>query len=209
MNVIEFFSGSGNFSQVFKDNGHNVISIDIRKRKGVCEPTIKKDIMNISKYDISFKKIDVIWMSPPCDVWSYAGGLFHWYQDNTPKTIKCVLAMEIIKKCLVLIEELQPGYFFIENPRGRLRFYNPLINFCKKHHAVIKTIHMSSYGFVTTKPTNIFTNALDWNIRKLDKFGRGAKVPIKLDNLTKCKRQSTPKELCYDILSYCNQKYPG
>ena len=35
MNVIELFSGSGTLSNEFKKAGHNVFSIDIRRRKGV------------------------------------------------------------------------------------------------------------------------------------------------------------------------------
>lgn len=60
MNIIELFSGSGAISNEFKKTGHNVFSIDIRKRKGICEPDLKKNIMYVTLKDIPFKNVDVI-----------------------------------------------------------------------------------------------------------------------------------------------------
>ena len=65
MNIVELFSGSGTISKEFKAAGHNVFSIDIRKRKGICEPSLRKDILEVTIRDIPFDKIDVVWASPP------------------------------------------------------------------------------------------------------------------------------------------------
>ncbi|VVB58304.1 C-5 cytosine-specific DNA methylase [Candidatus Anstonella stagnisolia] len=201
MRVIELFSGSGAISKAFKKRGHEVFSVDIRKRKGVCEPTLQKDVLEISHADFPYAP-DILWASPPCDVWSYAAGNFHW-QGNLPLTDKCVQHVLLLKKLLVLIDELRPAYFFIENPRGRMRFYPALQTWLKKHQAVTKTLTLSSYGFPTTKPTNIFTNALTWQPRNLMPYGRGAKVHVKLDNLTRCKRQATPPKLAQELVTFC------
>ena len=40
---------------------------------------------------------------------------------------------------------------------------------------MIKELTYSSYGFPTTKPINLFTNALDFKTKQLDSFGEGAK----------------------------------
>ena len=206
MNVVELFCGSSTFSNYFKERGHNVFSVDIRKRKGVCEPDLRKDVLDLKIEDIPFDRVDVLWASIPCDVWSYASGDFHWNEDGTPKTDKCKLHIKLLEYSLQFIELLSPGYFFIENPRGKMRFNKCMLDFLKRNGGVEKTITLSSYGFSTTKPTNIFTNALDWKNKELDSFGRGAKVPGTFSNLTKCQRQKTPRALVEEIYFYLESK---
>lgn len=203
--MLELFSGSGTVSKVFKNHGWTAISLDNRKRKGVCEPDIRKDILQLDRLELP-EKIHAIWASLPCDVWSYAAGAFNWTKDGQPKTEKCQTHILILNKLMQLIDEIGPDIFFIENPRGRLRHYKPFISWLEKHHAVTKTITLSSYGFKTTKPTNIFTNAQDWKPKELDKFGRGAKVEIVFNNLTVCNRQKTPEALAEEIYNYCEAK---
>lgn len=206
MNFVELFSGSGILTEEFRRAGHNVFSVDIRKRKVTCEPSLRKNILQLVRSDIPFDKINVLWLGLPCDVWSYASNSFHWNKNGTPKTEKCKVHIEILKKCLVLIEELSPDYFFIENLRGRLRKYPALLNFLKKHNAVIKELTLSSYGFPTTKPTNIITNAVNYNPKLLASFGRGAKARGTFNNLTKCQKQKYPLELCEEIRLFCEGK---
>lgn len=207
MNFVELFSGSGTLTQEFQRAGHNVFSIDIRRRKGKCEPHLRKDILDMARSDIPFDKIDVLWLSPPCDVWSYAAGSTHWTKEGLPKTEKCMQHLHILEKSLAVIQECSPELFFIENPRGRLRFYPRFLDFLIKHHATTKTLTLSSYGFPSTKPTNIFTNAKRYTPKELDRFERGAKVQHRLDNLTKCQRQKLPGTFAIEIREYCEAHF--
>jgi len=206
MNVVELFSGSGTLSAEFKRAGHKTFTVDIRKRKGICMPDLRKNILQLKRSDIPFKKIDVLWLSPPCDVWSYAAGSFHWHSDDTPKTEKCQVHIQILLKSLALIEKLSPGYFFLENPRGRMRYYPALMKFLINYPGVCRELTYSSYGFPTIKPTNIFTSALDYLPRSLGAYGRGAKNKAVFDNLTKCQRQKVPSSLAREIRLYCEKK---
>ena len=205
MNVVELFSGSGTISQEFKRAGHNTFSIDIRRRRKICEPDLRKNVLDITRKDIPFNSVDVIWASPPCDVWSYATGDIHWDKHRNPKTDKCNEFIKILKKCLDVVQEINPKLFFIENPRGRLRYHKSMIDFLVKNNGMIKELTYSSYGFPTTKPTNIFTNAHTWKPKDLDRFGRGAKNNCKglFNNLTKCQRQKVPGTLAKEIRIYC------
>ena len=212
MNVIELFSGSGTISEVFKEAGHTVFSVDIRKRKGICEPDLRKNIMHLTTQDIPFEKCHVLWASPPCDVWSYAAGSLHWDKWGYPKTVKCLEHIKLIKKCLELIEQISPEYYFIENPRGRLRKCPIMLDFLKQNQGMEKSLTYSSYEFSTTKPTNIFTNAINYHPKKMHRFGRGAKVQHRFDNLTLCSKQKVPRPLAEEILKYCENnmhKVPG
>jgi site-specific DNA-cytosine methylase len=210
MNVVELFSGSGTLSKEFRDAGHNVFSIDIRKRKGICEPDLKKNILHLLRKEIPFEKVDVVWASPPCDVFSKASGGFHWTAEGLPKTEKCMLHIQILKKSLALIQKLNPTIFFIENPDGKMKYRNELVSFLIKNEGMTKKLFYSNYGFPLPKPTNLFTNALDFKPRKnsLDTFAKSSAVIF--DNLTKCQRQAIPRELAKHILEYCESKIkPG
>ncbi len=207
MNFIELFCGYGNITNSFKDAGFKIFSIDIRKRKGVCEPDLQKNILELKIFEIPFEKCHVLWASPPCDIWSYASGNFHWNKDGSPKTEKGLEHIEILKKTLAVIDELSPDLFFIENPRGRLRNFPFFVEWLKKHHAVEKTLTMSSYGFPATKPTNIFTNAKDISFKELAPFGRGAKSHFKLDNISVGQKQKIPRRLADEIVEYVRDFY--
>lgn len=207
LNVIELFSGSGTISKEFKKRGHNVFSIDIRKRKGICEPSLRKDILELKREDIPFKNIDVIWASPPCDVFSHSGIWYHWNKDGSPKTEKAKEHLKILNKTLKLIESLSPEYFFIENPRGKMRYNKSMINFLIRNNAMTKELTYSSYGSPIIKPTNIFTNALNYIPKPLGKFGRGAKNKIIFDNLTKTQRQKVPGTLAKEVVTFCEIEY--
>lgn len=202
LNVVEFFCGSRTISKEFEKAGHNVFSIDIRKRKGICEPSLRKDMMLVTVNDIPFEKVDVIWASPPCDVFSKAGAWFHWNKDGSPKTQKCLDHIRILKKTLKIIERISPGYFFIENPDGGMKYRNELVNFLIRNNGKTLKLFYRDYGFGTLKPTNIFTNALDY-------FGKSSpdksaeKCKVVFNNLTKCKKQAVPEELAKEIREFC------
>lgn len=201
INCVELFCGYGVISSSFKARGFSVWKTDIRKRRGVCEPDLRINILQLKRDQIPFEKVNVLWASPPCDVWSYAAESFHWNKDGSPKTKKCLEHIEILKKTLKLIEEIKPDIFFIENPRGRLRHFPFFVEWLKKHQAVCKTLTYSSYGFPATKPTNIFTNC-KIEFKELDKFGRGAKINFKMDNISKGQRQKIPLEVSEHIANF-------
>lgn len=208
LNIVELFSGSGTISKAFSKNNHNIFSIDIRKRKGICEPTLKKNIMQVRLKDIPFKKVHVIWASPPCDVFSKACGSFHWNKDGSPKTKKCLEHINILKKTLNLIEKINPDIFFIENPDGKMKYRKELVNFLIRNNAMTKKVFYGYYGFGTLKPTNIFTNALNYNPKNIPGIflKSNSNESVIFDNLTKCQKQSIPVKLAEEIVNYCENK---
>lgn len=196
--MIELFCGKGNIARAFSNAGFLTFKVDIRRRKGVCEPDLRKDVLLMSGAEIPFKKCHVLWASLPCDVWSYAANCFHW-KNGIPVTKKTMVHLEILFKTLFLIDKIQPDIFFIENPRGRLRHYKPFLYWLEKYLTVEKIVTLSSYGYPTTKPTSIFTNCFDWKPKELDRFGRGAKCSIDFNNLTTVQRQELPGTFCDEI----------
>lgn len=208
MTALDLFSGSGSFSKVSSTYGYDVASIDIRKRKNTCDPTLHIDILDLDIDYFNVNEFDVIWAGIPCDIWSYASGGFHLNDHFIPKTPKAENHLAIFHKTIQVIEHLSPVYFFIENPRGKMRHYPGMLDFLKRNDGVVKECTLSSYGFPTTKPTNIFTNFKELKLTEMDKFGRGHKNKVlhNFDNLTKTQRQTTPALLIDDILTQLHNR---
>jgi len=209
MNIVEFYAGSGTISREFKSRGHNTFQIDIRKRKGICEPDLRIDIMDLERKDIPFEKIDLVWCSFPCQVFSYAAGDFHFkYGDPVSETAHYYI--KLLKHTLNLISELNASVYFIENPRGQLRYIKLLLDWLVKNNGMTKELTYASYDFPSIKPTNLFTNAHSFTPRPLFGFGRGNKNPLDtFDAMTVCQKQKIPKELAIDIVNYAEKTIPA
>jgi hypothetical protein len=96
---------------------------------------------------------DVILASPPCEVFSVASGPSirqNWTIDTQPKSPRAMLAIELVKRTLYLIDRLEPVYFIIENPRGLLRTL-PILR-----HLERRTVSYCQYGAKWMKPTDLW-----------------------------------------------------
>lgn len=82
------------------------------------------DISKITSADIleRFGKPDVIWASPDCTTYSIAGISHHRVQEPNgnlaPVSEYAKFCDTLNRHVLKLISELQPTFWFIENPRG-------------------------------------------------------------------------------------------
>ena len=153
MNTLELFAGSRSFSKVAKKFGHETFTTDIEpfeKINVVCDIfDFDVDKMLFEEYGIP----DIIWASPPCTFFSVGSIGKHWHKDHTPKTGEALYGMEIVEKTNEIIDIIKPKYYFIENPRGKLRKL-PII----EQHPYQKTVTYCSYGDNRMKPTDIWTN---------------------------------------------------
>jgi hypothetical protein len=114
--------------------------------------------MDVTAQDIidRFGHPDVIWASPPCTTYSIAGISHHRYKEDNgnlaPKSEFAKQSDELVKHTIALIKELNPTYWFIENPRGGLRKMTFMQNL-PRH-----TVTYDKYGDTRMKPTDIWTN---------------------------------------------------
>lgn len=206
MKQLELFSGHGTISAEFREHDFDTFEIDIRKRKGYCMPDLRADIGTLTPDDITekFGRPDVIWCSFPCDTFSYFAGSQH-YDGKEPISEKAFAHLVLLEHTLSLIESLNPYLYFIENPRGRLRYNTALRSFLSRTYGVTKEVTYSSYGADTIKPTNIFTNAHDWKPRPLDRYGKGATNPRgQLADKPLTERQAIPVQLADEIAFFCH-----
>jgi len=153
---LDLFSGTRSIANAFEKAGHETFTIDNDKvHKNI---DWYEDILKISAENIlnKFGKPDVIWASPPCTTYSVAAISHHRTKEKDgnllAKSEFAKISDELVKHTLQLIKELNPTYWFIENPRGGLR----KMNFMKELSRY--TVTYCKYGDTRMKPTDIWTN---------------------------------------------------
>ena len=156
MKTLELFCGTKSFSKVAKEFGYETKTLD---NDNQFNADLTMDIMDFDVSMLGDYKPDVIWASPPCQKFSVAALGRNWgrSKDNifTPKNEETYQAMDIIKKTIRIIKEINPKHFYIENPRAMLRKLD-LIPY------PYTTVTYCQYGFKYMKPTDIWSNNSDW-----------------------------------------------
>ena len=148
--VLELFAGSRSIGKAAESLGYEVYSSDLNEFEGIDYAI---DILDFDTTKVPFKP-DIIWASPPCTYFSVASISKHWNKDHTPKTEQAVFGVKVVNKTIEIIKVLNPKYWYIENPRGKLRklnFMQPLPR---------TTVWYCTYGDKRAKPTDIWTNNL-------------------------------------------------
>ena len=159
--TLELFSGTKSFSNIAQKLGNSTLTIDNNCQ---LNPDICKNIFDIELEELP-TEIDILWASPPCQGFSVATIGKNWNKDHTPKTDKARLAIKLVQKTIEIINHTKPTWWFIENPRGKLRKL-PMVAGFKRH-----TITYCQYGDTRMKPTDIWTNAYWWKPRPMCKNG--------------------------------------
>lgn len=170
MRTIELFCGTKSFSKVMEAHGHSTFTLD---NDSSFDATWTGDIRNWkpAQHGIVCKEVDILWASPPCQGFSVAVIGRNWNHDGTPKTDSARLAIDLVKTTIRLIDELQPKYWFIENPRAMLRKMPFMVDFLNRTGGIRHEVSYCQYGDIRMKPTDIFTNALWWKPKTICKRG--------------------------------------
>ena len=201
MKALELFAGSRSIGKQAEALGFEVFSSDINDFEGIDYVT---DIMNFNVNEVPFIP-DVIWASPPCTTFSVASIGHHWFKDYVPKTEKAREGMRIVQRTQEIIDyylKLNPDLnYYIENPRGMLR----KLGILSPSHR--KTVTYCQYGDSRMKPTDIWTNNVQWTPRPMCKNGAPCHVSAPRGSSTgtqglkgNYERSKIPQELCREVL---------
>lgn len=206
--MLDLFCGTKSISNAFAKRGHDVYTVDWDKR---FAPTLAVDIGTLTVSDIISLcggKPDVIWASPDCTTYSVAAISQHRRKEPngnlTPISDYAQRCDAINEHLIALIKELNPKYFFIENPVGGLRKMNFMQDLPRY------TVTYCQYGDRRQKPTDIWTNHPNPEFKPPCKRGspcheaapRGARTGTQsLKN--KIEKARIPCELCEHIVDIC------
>lgn len=208
MKVLELFAGTRSIGKAFERRGHDVFSVEWNK-----------DFENIDLYadilTVTWKQIvsqfgfpDVIWASPDCTTYSIAAISHHRRKEEngnlSPVSEYAKFCDKVNKHVLKLIKQLNPTFYFIENPRGGLRKMDFMQGIPRY------TVTYCKYGDTRMKPTDIWTNHPDPEFLPMCKNGdschvrapRGAKTGTQGLKGSK-ERSRIPDKLCEHIVDIC------
>lgn len=123
---LDLFSGLGGFSAAFEDAPDwDVVTVDIKER---FDPDIQANVLDLMPTDLldALGEYDVfvVLAGHPCTLFSLAGNHDAWdFESREPLTPEAKDAVASVYHTLGLIKGLCPDYWFLENPRGRLRWF--------------------------------------------------------------------------------------
>ena len=211
MKVLELFAGTRSIGKAFEKKGHQVYSVEWDKNFEDID--LYADIGQITAEEIldKFGKPDVIWASPDCASYSVARIFQHRERDPitgnlNPKTTYAKFCDEVNQNVLKLIRDLNPTFYFIENPRAGLRKMVWMQDLPRY------TVTYCQYGDTRMKPTDIWTNHPDPEFKPMCKNGdpchqaapRGSQTGTQGLKNSK-ERGIIPEQLCEHIVSICEK----
>lgn len=206
MKVLELFAGTRSIGKAFEQRGHEVFSVEWSKDFENID--LYEDISKVTAEDILklFGKPDVIWASPDCTTFSIAAISHHRKKNPETGSLEPVSAYakfcdRVDKHVLELIGQLQPKYYFIENPRGGMRKMEWMKNLPRY------TVTYCQYGDNRMKPTDIWTNHPNPKFLPMCHNGDSCHVPAPRGSKTGTQglkgsreRSVIPQKLCEHIV---------
>lgn len=109
--ILSLFDYSGNWSKPYKENGYNVIQIDIK---------LGTDILT---WD--YRQLDSVYgilAAVPCTHFALSGARWFAEKDRDGRTRE---GLRLVDKTLEIIEYLNPHFWAIENPMSRIHKLRP------------------------------------------------------------------------------------
>ena len=104
--ILSLCDFSGIWSQPYRDNGYNVIQIDIEHGQDVR-------LLKIPG------KVHGIIAQPPCTHFASSGS--RWWNEKGDEAL--LEGLSIVDACLRLVTVCKPSWWVLENPKGRLKDY--------------------------------------------------------------------------------------
>ena len=150
--MIELFAGSARLAQTFREAGFETFTVDIEELSRDPERQIDliADVMSLKAEDLP-PNPHVVWASPPCTAYSFARQKDRVFgPGGKPLVDEAFEANHLVQHTLHLIGQLEPTYWFMENPAAYLAM-QPFMKFYPK-----RRVSYCQYGALTQKPTDIW-----------------------------------------------------
>lgn len=207
MKILELYAGTRSIGKAFEKQGHEVFSIEWDKQH--TNINWYADIGKIKVEDIieRFGIPDIVWASPDCSKFSVAQIGRNWISGtNLPKNEETAKSLQLLEHTVQLIKDLNPKYYFIENPRGKMRKMDCMQELPRY------TVTYCQYGDTRMKPTDIWTNHPNPKFKPPCKNGDSCHISAPRGSRTgtqglknSVERARIPDELCKHIVKICEE----
>lgn len=171
MKTIDLFSGTGSFSKVALERGHEIATYDNCPSASTLVPLTHRRVDLLDERVRFPQGADIIWASPPCQGFSVAVIGRNWHSEGSrrPKTDSARIGLRLLLRTLAIIEKANPKWWFIENPRGMMRVKMDaalsLYGLEGQRHTVTYCQYEEDLPLEQRrmKATDIWTNNPDWS----------------------------------------------
>jgi len=162
--LLELFCGTKSVGNVFQQFDYEIVSLDFNPKFNATHT------INILEWDHTqypADHFDVIWASPDCTTFSVAtGGKYRTkasiYGLNNAHQPQSNLANAMVLKVIKILKYFNCTAWFMENPRGLLQHFPPLIDFIKETNSHKGLVYYGNYDWGFPKATNIWSNLPIW-----------------------------------------------
>ena len=203
MRIWDICCGTKSVSNVWRENGHEALTLDIDPK---CQPDICTDLMTWEYTDFGLPDPDFIWCSPPCTHYSIART-----RAKTPRDF--IGSDAIVQRCLDIIQYWRPRYWVIENPQtGLLKTRNVIqgLNYKDVDYCMYQSPPMYR------KRTRLWTNCM-WTPRPRCTHethdmtaqkgpSKRAGMLIQGDDCSLQTLHAIPQELTIEIMLHCTNE---
>lgn len=161
MKILELFAGTRSVSRGFERASTENECYTVEWDPQFENITLYDDVAKLTKervIELCGGIPDVIWASPDCTTYSVAAISYHRRKTENglePVTPYAKQCDETNRHLIALIKELNPRFWFIENPRGGMRKMDFVAGLPRY------TVTYCQYGDDRMKPTDIWTNHPD------------------------------------------------
>lgn len=164
--LLELFCGTKSVGKIFEQDGYEVVSLDYNPE---FDATHTADLLTWDYKQYSPDYFNVIWASPDCTTWSLAsGGQYRTKVDiygvKNEKYEKSVIGNNLVLRVIEILKYFKNTSWFIENPRGLMQHFPPLIDFITETNSSKTLVYYGNYNdWGYPKATNIWSNLKLWN----------------------------------------------
>ncbi len=146
--ILSLFDFSGSWSKPYKQNGFEVIQIDLKK--GI-------DLLHFDYKKIDKHCIKGILAAPPCTHFTRASQHLWNQYDIIGKT---AASIQLVEKTLEIVNYFNPDFWAVENPPGRIEKLIPQLKNLR-----LMSFHPYFYGDAYSKYTILYGNFNNFLIR--------------------------------------------
>jgi hypothetical protein len=151
--ILSLFDHSNAMRDAFRAKGYEALSLDIQKPDKKNPQDLHMDIMNFNYKAFHHSTVSFLFIALPCQVYSIASGGYH-FKLSIPKTKKAIKHIQILIRIYQITRHFNCD-FIIENPAGGLinnKIFQSFFNLD------VTRLTLKSFGFVTQKKTDLFSN---------------------------------------------------